>query len=167
VLREDDGNSAAIVANPSSLDVQVARNSLLPGALKALGANKDAPLPAKLFEVGDVVVLDPEADVGARNSRRLLVLYSNVQSGFEVVQGVLDRVMQVVGIAKFDGSDFGYQLHESNEPTYFPGRQAHVMRNGKKIGVFGIVHPDVCAKFDIVSPTSVLELELEPLMASV
>ena len=38
VLREDDGNSAAIVANPSSLDVQVARNSLLPGALKALGA---------------------------------------------------------------------------------------------------------------------------------
>jgi phenylalanyl-tRNA synthetase beta chain len=41
------------------------------------------------------------------------------------------------------------------------------MRNGKKIGVFGIVHPDVCAKFDIVSPTSVLELELEPLMASV
>ena len=167
VLREDDGNSAAIVANPSSLDVQVARNSLLPGALKALGANKDAPLPAKLFEVGDVVVLDPEADVGARNSRRLLVLYSNVQSGFEVVQGVLDRVMQVVGIAKFDGSDFGYQLQESNEPTYFPGRQAHVMRNGKKIGVFGIVHPDVCAKFDIVSPTSVLELELEPLMASV
>ena len=167
VLREDDGNSAAIVANPSSLDVQVARKSLLPGALKALGANKDAPLPAKLFEVGDVVVLDPEADVGARNSRRLLVLYSNVQSGFEVVQGVLDRVMQVVGIAKFDGSDFGYQLQESNEPTYFPGRQAHVMRNGKKIGVFGIVHPDVCAKFDIVSPTSVLELELEPLMASV
>ena len=82
VLREDDGNSAAIVANPSSLDVQVARNSLLPGALKALGANKDAPLPAKLFEVGDVVVLDPEADVGARNSRRLLVLYSNVQQWF-------------------------------------------------------------------------------------
>ena len=41
------------------------------------------------------------------------------------------------------------------------------MRNGKKIGVFGIVHPDVCAKFDIVSPTSVLELELEPLMTSV
>jgi phenylalanyl-tRNA synthetase beta chain len=36
VKREDDGNSAAIVANPSSIDVQVARNSLLPGVLKAL-----------------------------------------------------------------------------------------------------------------------------------
>ena len=165
VLREDDGNSAAIVANPSSLDVQVARNSLLPGALKALGREQGRSVAlAKLFEVGDVVVLDAEADVGARNSRRLLVLYSNVQSGFEVVQGVLDRVMQVVGIAKFDGSDFGYELEESNEPTYFPGRQAYIKRNGKKIGVFGIVHPDVCAKFDVVSPTSVLELELEPLM---
>ena len=44
VRREDNGNCAAIVANPSSIDVQVARSSLLPGVLKALGANKDAPL---------------------------------------------------------------------------------------------------------------------------
>lgn len=79
VSREDTGKSAAIVANPSSLDVQVVRSSLLPGVLKAMGANKDAPLPAKLFEVGDVVLLDEEKDVGARNSRRLLVLYTNVK----------------------------------------------------------------------------------------
>jgi len=164
VKREDDGNSAAIVANPSSLDVQVARNSLLPGVLKARAANTDAPMPLKLFEVGDVVVLDPESDVGAKNSRRLLVLYSNVSSGFEVVQGILDRVMQVAGAATFDGKQPGYEVVESNEPTYFPGRQAYVMRDGAKIGVMGIVHPDVCANFGITTPTSVLELEIENLM---
>jgi phenylalanyl-tRNA synthetase beta chain len=162
VLREDDGNSAAIVANPSGLDVQVARSSLLQGVLKAMGANKDAPLPAKLFEVGDVVLIDPESDVGARNSRRLLVLYCNQKAGFEVVHGVLDRVMTITGAAK--GGDAGYEVEEASEPTYFPGRQAHVMRGGKKIGTFGIVHPDVLAKFDIVNPCSVLELDLEPLM---
>lgn len=164
VKREDDGNSAAIVANPSSLDVQVARNSLLPGVLKARAANTDAPMPLKLFEVGDVVVLDPESDVGAKNSRRLLVLYSNVSSGFEVVQGILDRVMQVAGAATFDGKQPGYEVVESNEPTYFPGRQAYVTRDGAKIGVMGIVHPDVCANFGITTPTSVLELEIENLM---
>ena len=30
---------------------------------------------------------------------------------------------------------------ECDEPTYFPKRQAYIMRKGKKIGVFGIVHP--------------------------
>ena len=161
VNREDDGNAAAIVANPSSLDVQVARSSLLQGVLKAMGANKDAPVPAKLFEVGDVVLLDASKDVGARNSRRLLVLYSNTTSGFEVVHGALDRVMQITGAAK-DG-DAGYTLDTSmNEATYFPGRQAGIVRDGKRIGVMGVVHPTVLGKFDIVNPCSVLELDLEP-----
>ena len=161
VNREDDGDCAAIVANPSSLDVQVARSSLLQGVLKAMGANKDAPVPAKLFEVGDVVLLDASKDVGARNSRRLLVLYSNTTSGFEVVHGALDRVMQITGAAK-DG-DAGYTLDTSmNEATYFPGRQAGIVRDGKRIGVMGVVHPTVLGKFDIVNPCSVLELDLEP-----
>ena len=161
VSREDDGDCAAIVANPSSLDVQVARSSLLQGVLKAMGANKDAPVPAKLFEVGDVVLLDESKDVGARNSRRLLVLYSNTTSGFEVAHGALDRVMQITGAAK-DG-DAGYTLDTSlNEATYFPGRQAGIVRDGKRIGVMGVVHPTVLGKFDIVNPCSVLELDLEP-----
>ena len=161
VNREDDGDCAAIVANPSSLDVQVARSSLLQGVLKAMGANKDAPVPAKLFEVGDVVLLDASKDVGARNSRRLLVLYSNTTSGFEVAHGALDRVMQITGAAK-DG-DAGYTLDTSmNEATYFPGRQAGIVRDGKRIGVMGVVHPTVLGKFDIVNPCSVLELDLEP-----
>ena len=155
VNREDDGDCAAIVANPSSLDVQVARSSLLQGVLKAMGANKDAPVPAKLFEVGDVVILDASKDVGARNSRRLLVLYSNTTSGFEVAHGALDRVMQITGAAK-DG-DAGYTLDTSmNEATYFPGRQAGIVRDGKRIGVMGVVHPTVLGKFDIVNPCSVL-----------
>lgn len=55
---EDDG-TAAIVANPSSEDVQLARTSLLPGVLKTLASNKKAALPVRLFEVGEVVVTDP------------------------------------------------------------------------------------------------------------
>jgi len=168
VRREDNGNCAAIVANPSSIDVQVARSSLLPGVLKALGANKDAPLPVKLFEVGDVVVIDENADVGARNSRRLLALHSAQTSGLESIHGVLDRVMQVTGAAgSFEPGpeNAGYELIQTrNEPTFFPGRQATIVRDGKEIGVFGIVHPDVLKEFDIVNPVSVLELELEPLL---
>jgi phenylalanyl-tRNA synthetase beta chain len=166
VMREDDGKSGAIVANPSSTDVQVVRSSLLPGVLKAMGANKDAPLPAKLFEVGDVVLLDDSEDVGARNSRRLLVLYSNAKAGFEVVHGVLDRVLLIAGASRSVDQP-GYSVKESDEATYFPGRQAKVVVGGKEVGIFGIVHPDVLSKFDIVNPCSVLELDLEPLLGGV
>ena len=46
------------------------------------------------------------------------------------------------GAAKV-GGDAGYTVEPADEPTYFPGRQAYIVREGKKIGVFGIVHPDV------------------------
>ena len=53
----DDG-TAALVSNPSSEDVQVARVSLLPGMMKTLASNKKAALPVRLFELGEVVVTD-------------------------------------------------------------------------------------------------------------
>jgi hypothetical protein len=52
VSREDTGNSAAVVANPSCTDVQVVRSSLLPGVLKAWPHNRSPiPLPAQLKPV--------------------------------------------------------------------------------------------------------------------
>ena len=38
----------------------------------------------QLFELSDVVLLDPSKDVGAKNERHLAALYCNVNSGFEV-----------------------------------------------------------------------------------
>ena len=40
---------------------------LLPGLLKTVHANKNLPLPLKLFEISDVVFRDPSKDVGARS----------------------------------------------------------------------------------------------------
>ena len=132
-----------------------------------MGANKDAPLPAKLFEVGDVVLLDDSEDVGARNSRRLLVLYSNAKAGFEVVHGVLDRVLLIAGASRSVDQP-GYSVKESDEATYFPRETGEGGgRWEKEVGIFGIVHPDVLSKFDIVNPCSVLELDLEPLLGGV
>lgn len=43
-------------------------------------------------------MLSPEHDVGARNERRLVAVYSNKESGFEVVHGMLNRVMEMLGV---------------------------------------------------------------------
>jgi phenylalanyl-tRNA synthetase beta chain len=80
------------------LAVQVCRTTLLPSALKTLAANRGEPLPLRLFELSDVVLLDSERDVGARNERRLLAVTCGKTSEFDAVHGLLNRVMQVLGI---------------------------------------------------------------------
>ena len=70
------------------------------GLLKTLGANKDAPLPVKLFEVSDVIFLDSRAEAGARNQRRLAAVHISRESGFEIIHGLLNRVMEVLGVAR-------------------------------------------------------------------
>jgi phenylalanyl-tRNA synthetase beta chain len=52
---------AVHISNPKTLEFQVARTTLIPGLLKTLAANKKMPLPLKLFEVSDVVLIDKNA----------------------------------------------------------------------------------------------------------
>ncbi|XP_073260113.1 phenylalanine--tRNA ligase beta subunit, cytoplasmic isoform X3 [Populus alba] len=47
--REDDRSSAVIIGNPRSSDFEAVRTSLMPGALKIIGHNKDHPKPIKLI----------------------------------------------------------------------------------------------------------------------
>ena len=75
------------------------RTSLLPGLLKTLNSNQSSPLPLKIFEVSDVVIKDDKNDRKARNERWLSgILSSNKSSGFEIVHGVVDRIMSMLTV---------------------------------------------------------------------
>ena len=63
-----------------------------------MGASKDAPLPVRLFEIADVVLVSEESDTGAVNCRRLAALQCGKASGFEAVLGLLNRIMDVLGV---------------------------------------------------------------------
>jgi len=54
--------AAVAVADAATAEFEVLRTSLLPGALRTLASNRDAPLPVRVFEVGDVVLLDGAPD---------------------------------------------------------------------------------------------------------
>ncbi len=148
--------------------IQVVRTTLLPGLLKTVHANRNMPLPLKLFEISDVVLKDPSRDVGARNERRLAaVLFSSKSSGFEAVHGLLDRVMAVLEVprrAASEGRSDGYYLRKSDDPTYFPGRCAEVVAYGATVGRIGVLHPETLTKFDLALPSSALEINIEPFL---
>lgn len=150
---------AVHIANPKTLEFQVVRTTLVPGLLKTLAANRKMPLPLKLFEVSDVVLADGKSEVGAKNERRVCAVNCNKTAGFEVVHGLLDRIMQLLEVA-WDKQD-GYYLQAVDDPSFFPGRCASVVYKGKVIGKIGVLHPTVLHAFELTTPCSVLEFNME------
>lgn len=146
--REDDKSTAVIIENPRSSENEAARTSLMPGILKTIGQNKAHPKPIKIFEVGDIVLLDDTKDVGATNRRHLAALYCGATAGYEIIHGLVVRIMQVIGLVPPDDNTT-YYLKPSEEPEFLLGTQASIIYKGKQIGTSGIVHPEVLNKFDI------------------
>lgn len=150
---------AVHIANPKTLEFQVVRTTLVPGLLKTLAANRKMPLPLKLFEVSDVVLADGKSEVGAKNERRVCAVNCNKTAGFEVVHGLLDRIMQLLEVA-WDKQE-GYYLQAADDPSFFAGRCASVVYKGKVIGKIGVLHPTVLHAFELTTPCSVLEFNME------
>lgn len=193
--------AAVSLSNPANVEYQVVRTTLLPGLLKTLQHNKSASFANgfKLFEISDVVLPDDEhvvteTIVGAKNQRRLCAVYAGPTSGFEIIHGLVDRVMTLTEVAPEEeyvknsskGLEEKYRIakegwfytikeleQESSDHlssgSYFPGRAAEILltKPGMErvsVGTFGILHPEVLGNFDIQYPTSSLELDLEVLL---
>ncbi|KAF8311820.1 phenylalanyl-tRNA synthetase subunit beta [Clavulina sp. PMI_390] len=128
--RKDDGTTAVRLANPKTTEYQVVRTTLLPGLLKTIRENRAHTLPIKIFETSDVVFKDPSSERQASNTRRLAAVWCNKTAGFEVVHGLLDRVMAMLEIPRLLAGDnkatYGYYIKETDDPTFFPGRAATV-----------------------------------------
>ncbi|KAJ5074980.1 phenylalanine--tRNA ligase beta subunit [Anaeramoeba ignava] len=161
---EDDGKTACVIQNPKTTDFQIPRISLIPGLLKTYTSSRDVKLPIKLFEISEIVVLDEKKETGAKNIRKLAALYvDSNRSGFESIHGLLDRVMQVLGI-KWDSTQKdpnAYYLKETIHPSFFEKRCAQIYHGKTEIGIIGIVHPLVLKNFSILNPCSAIEIDIE------
>lgn len=175
--RKDDGSTAVRLANPKTAEYQVVRTTLIPGLLKTIRENKHHSIPIKIFEVSDVAYKAPDLERKSRNERHFAAAWYGKTSGFEVVHGLLDRILAMLKTAFVTreegleakngaaGSSIQYWIEELNEDTFFPGHAAsvHAMIAGKDvvIGSFGILHPSVLEKFELKYPVSVLEFNVE------
>ena len=106
------------IGNPKTLEFQVVRTSLIPGLLKTIRENRSHPLPIKVFESTDVVFKDLSLERQARNVRHAAAIWCNKSAGFEVVHGLLDKVMKTLEVKRISASDTnsesGYYLKEKD-----------------------------------------------------
>jgi phenylalanyl-tRNA synthetase beta chain len=122
---KDDGTTCVKIANQAIAEFNIVRTSLIPGLLKTMHHNYGrVNLPVKIFELSDVVLKDATSDVGARNKRRLGALFCGNVSGFEVIHGLLDKVMAQLGaVFKLDrdagNKQLVYEIRKSDDPGMF------------------------------------------------
>jgi phenylalanyl-tRNA synthetase beta chain len=165
LLNRPDNGCAVLIGNPKTPEFQCGRLTLLSGLLKSVSANKRYPLPIHLFEMGDIIRKDATTDTGASNKRVLTAIYCNTSSGFEIIHGLLDRIMLLLRVPNKKQIPGGYFIKQSEDPTFFPGQRADVFVDDKKVAVLGVVHPEVLKNYEIPYPCSALEIEIDVALA--
>jgi phenylalanyl-tRNA synthetase beta chain len=145
MLRPEPSNVVK-VANPISEDMDCARVSIVPCLLRFLQANKHRDLPQSVFEVGDVVH-------GEDTVRHLAALSMHPKASFTETKSLLQSLLR----------DLGLEMNPkpTGDPAYIGGRVAAVESDGKQMGNFGELHPQVLENFELGYPAAGFEVRLE------
>jgi len=143
------------IANPVSKEFSVMRHSLLPGLLNILSKNAHVELPHRIFEIGDVIVLDKLSETKTRNNTNLAALISDYSVGYEDIQAVLYAILRNLKIR--------FKIERTSHPSFIEGRTAKILVNNKEMGIVGEVHPEVLENFKIENPVAAFEISVQEL----
>lgn len=151
------------LAHPISQDQTLIRTSLIPGLLDTLSVNTDQSLPQKIFEVGRITLLDPEAEVGAREHLRVTAAIISSRVDYADIKSVVESILaELCFCSELECRAVG-ESH-SCFGTFIPGRGAVIGSSNLDFAQFGEIHPQVLVNFGLGYPVAVLEMNLEILM---
>lgn len=140
------------IANPKLKAMTVVRSHLMTGLMEHLRENRRAPLPIRFFELDNVTVLDPAAETGAREERRLSIVEMGREASYASIRSVIDSLMFEMG---YDGK---YAVSE--HLSFIPGRAATLETGTEVSGVLGELHPEVITNFGLDHPVALAELRI-------
>lgn len=150
-MMDTDGDAVEI-ENPVSNEYSILRTWLLPGLMKVLRENKLHELPQKVFEVGDVIRLNEEAETGAENVKRASAVAIGDDLDYTYIRSVSESLMREL--------DMDWEIEPFDHPSFLKGRTAKIMVDGKKKGFFGEINPEVITNFELEHPVVAFELNL-------
>ena len=150
-MRRQKTDDITHVLHPISEDQTMLRTTVLPNLLEILALNQHRELPQKIFEFGEVVSNET-------TGQHVAAVSIHPQANFTEVYEVVDALMREMMLP--------YEVKESEDPAFLEGRRADVYVNGKKLGVFGELHPEVINNFALGYAVVGFELDLNDLIDS-
>jgi phenylalanyl-tRNA synthetase beta chain len=140
------------IANPKSMEYNVARNALLPGLLAFLGDNTAQELPHNVFEVGDVITLDADAETCTLSTPHLAAASVNSRVDITVLKAELMTLLGNLGLSA--------TVRKTSNISFIKGRVANLFIEGTRVGIMGEIHPAVLKNYGIEAPCVAFELEI-------
>jgi phenylalanyl-tRNA synthetase beta chain len=141
------------ISNVVSSNWCVFRNWLLPSLMEFLSKNKHREYPQRVYEIGDVVVMDKKRETRTRDVRNLAAAISENRVGYEQVASLVDSLLSSLGM--------DYEFKVFKHPSFIEGRTAEIMIKNKPVGIIGEVHPSVLNRWGLEKPVAAFELDLE------
>jgi phenylalanyl-tRNA synthetase beta chain len=138
--------------NPVSKNWCVFRTWLMPSVIEFLSKNTNKEYPQNIFEIGEVVVLDPKAETKTRNPVKLAWAYADSDANFTKAKQYFDALMRNLGI--------DFVVEEYDHPSFIPGRAARIISGSKEIAIVGEIHPKVLDNFGMENPVCAFEADL-------
>jgi phenylalanyl-tRNA synthetase beta chain len=139
------------IENPVSENWCVFRNWLLPSLMDFFSNNQNVEYPQKIFEIGDVILIDERQETRTRDVRKLAAAIADSKVGYDDIAAVLDAFMSLVGVK--------YELKRAKHPSFIPNRIAKILVKGKEVGIIGEIHPMVLKNWKLEMPVAAFEIE--------
>jgi phenylalanyl-tRNA synthetase beta chain len=143
------------VAKPVSSDYTCLRTSLIPPLLDFLSENTHMEYPQKIFEIGDVVIVDEMFDERSLHDKRMAALHADYKAGYEDVQAVLYSFLRILNVK--------FVVKRDSKNMMIEGRCASVLVNGEVVGLIGEIRPEVLLRFGLQTPVAAFEISLSKL----
>ena len=144
-MQRDPNPGVLRLQRPISEEQTVMRTDILPMLVETLQNNHHRELPQRLFAIGDCVE-------EKETFQKVAMVSIHSDADFSEIYACADALMREMHIA--------YEVRESEDPAFIPGRRADIMVNGKKAGVFGELSPDVIQAFELEAPICAMECDL-------
>jgi phenylalanyl-tRNA synthetase beta chain len=143
------------IENPVSLNWNVFRNLLLPSLMEFYSNNQHVEYPQKIFEVGNIVLIDEKQETKTKDVRKLAVAIADSKIGYDDIASVLDAFLSSLKIK--------YKLRTGKHESFIEGRVAEILVKNKSIGFIGEIHPSVLKNWKLEMPVAAFEINLEEL----
>jgi len=139
------------ISNPITSEHTILRQFVLPSLLRLLAANRHHELPQRVYEIGTVVR-------NSKNCQRGAWTCAEVGSGFTSSKGITQAMLRDLGAKQ---EEIQFEPMEAGMGPWIRGRGSQILVNGKKIGEFGEIDPEVSSRFGIKSPIQAGEIDIE------
>lgn len=153
-----DENRLQLV-NPLTIDQEFMRRSLIPSLLEVTQKNIKHIAKIKIYEIDRVFM--PKKKVYLDEIVRLAGVV--VGDKFLHVKGTIETLLEELGIEKYEFKPTKLGK-SSNSKLFHSGSVAEIIAKGISLGLIGNLNLEVKARFAIVSPTVIFDLNFDKLI---